>query len=325
MILIHSKEDVEDTTEAVIDWLDYYGAAWARVNGEDLMASSRLRFSLAEETLLLDGHELPTERVRAVWYRRGGAYKIALPAVASALRHKLHDYLRAEAQVFRASIPGLFPHAAHVDHPAAIGLNKLDTLRLARQAGLAVPATLVANCRADVLAFAAACSGRIIAKSICESNEFTIEGEHFVINTQQIRAEELPETFYLTLFQEELEKEYELRIFCLDGDVYGMAIFSQLDQKTKVDFRNYNMSRPNRVVPYAVPAAVHTKINHLLASLGLTNGSVDMVRTVAGEYVFLEVNPTGQFGMVSEPCNYYLEQRMAEFLLKKAHENPHTR
>ena len=232
MILIHSKEDSEDTTEAVIDWLDYYGAAWARVNGEDLMACSRLRFSLAEETLLLNGQELPTERVRAVWYRRGGAYKVDLPAVASSLRHKLHDYLRAE---------------------------------------------------------------------------------------------ELPETFYLTLFQEELEKEYELRIFCLDGDVYGMAIFSQLDQKTKVDFRNYNLSRPNRVVPYAVPAAVHTKINYLLANLGLTNGSVDMVRTVAGEYVFLEVNPTGQFGMVSEPCNYYLEQRMAEFLLKKAHENPHTR
>lgn len=29
-----------------------------------------------------------------------------------------------------------------------------------------------------------------------------------------------------------------------------MAIFSQQNEKTKIDFRNYDYSRPNRVVPY---------------------------------------------------------------------------
>ena len=31
--------------------------------------------------------------------------------------------------------------------------------------------------------------------------------------------------------------------------------------------------------------------------------------------VFLEVNPVGQFGMVSLPCNYQLEKRIAQYLI----------
>jgi hypothetical protein len=31
--------------------------------------------------------------------------------------------------------------------------------------------------------------------------------------------------------------------------------------------------------------------------------------------VFLEVNPTGQYGMVSDPCNYYLDKKIAEYLI----------
>jgi hypothetical protein len=36
-----------------------------------------------------------------------------------------------------------------------------------------------------------------------------------------------------------------------------------------------------------------------------------------GREVFLEVNPVGQFGMVSRPCNYQLERKVAELLLRK--------
>jgi hypothetical protein len=39
-----------------------------------------------------------------------------------------------------------------------------------------------------------------------------------------------------------------------------------------------------------------------------------MIVTPEGEYVFLEVNPTGQFGWVSDNCNYYLEEKIANHL-----------
>jgi hypothetical protein len=39
------------------------------------------------------------------------------------------------------------------------------------------------------------------------------------------------------------------------------------------------------------------------------------------ELVFLEINPVGQFGMVSHPCNYYLEKRIAQNLINSKYEN----
>ena len=49
----------------------------------------------------------------------------------------------------------------------------------------------------------------------------------------------------------------------------------------------------------------------------MKTGSLDLVRTPDGRHVFLEVNPGGQFGMMSEPCNYHLEREVAQYLLRK--------
>jgi D-alanine-D-alanine ligase-like ATP-grasp enzyme len=51
-----------------------------------------------------------------------------------------------------------------------------------------------------------------------------------------------------------------------------------------------------------------------MALLKLNTGSIDLIVNTTGEYIFLEVNPVGQFGMVSSPCNYYLEREIARFL-----------
>ena len=39
-----------------------------------------------------------------------------------------------------------------------------------------------------------------------------------------------------------------------------MAIFSQLDEKTKYDFRNYNHGKPNRNIPYKLPEDIKEKV-----------------------------------------------------------------
>jgi hypothetical protein len=59
-------------------------------------------------------------------------------------------------------------------------------------------------------------------------------------------------------------------------------------------------------------------IGSLMRDLCLDTGSIDLICTSSGRIVFLEVNPVGQFGMVSKPCNYKLEHRLAEHLAAKA-------
>jgi glutathione synthase/RimK-type ligase-like ATP-grasp enzyme len=125
----------------------------------------------------------------------------------------------------------------------------------------------------------------------------------------------LPNNFSLSAFQEEIQKKYEIRVFYFFGKIYSMAIFSQNDSQTKTDFRIYNISKPNRNVPYSLPISVASKVKHLMKKLGLETGSIDLIKSINDEYIFLEVNPVGQFGMVSKPCNYNLEYIIAKKLI----------
>ena len=51
--------------------------------------------------------------------------------------------------------------------------------------------------------------------------------------------------------------------------------------------------------------------------LDLISGSLDFILDIEGDFVFLEVNPVGQFGMVDFPCNYGLHRKIAEYLIFK--------
>jgi glutathione synthase/RimK-type ligase-like ATP-grasp enzyme len=124
------------------------------------------------------------------------------------------------------------------------------------------------------------------------------------------------ETFFPSIIQEEIEKEIEIRVFIAEAKFYSMAIFSQNSGRTDVDFRNYDHNKPNRNVPYTLPLKVKSAIKRLMKGLGINTGSVDLIKNKAGEYYFLEVNPSGQYGMVSQPCNFNINRDIAEILIK---------
>jgi glutathione synthase/RimK-type ligase-like ATP-grasp enzyme len=132
--------------------------------------------------------------------------------------------------------------------------------------------------------------------------------------------EELPLNFHPTLFQEYIEKVFEIRSFYLNGLFYSSAIMSQNDRQTQIDFRNYNHTKPNRTPPYKLPNELENKLQKLMFDLNLNSGSIDLLVDKYGNYVFLEVNPIGQFAQVSKPCNYYLEEMIANSLIYNFHE-----
>jgi glutathione synthase/RimK-type ligase-like ATP-grasp enzyme len=93
-----------------------------------------------------------------------------------------------------------------------------------------------------------------------------------------------------------------------------MAIFSQRDEQTRVDFRNFNKSKPNRNIPFLLPKQLKEKLTKFMKTLNLNTGSIDMIYSTKKEFVFLEVNPVGQVGWLSENCNYYIERDIAYYL-----------
>jgi ATP-GRASP peptide maturase of grasp-with-spasm system len=248
---------------------------------------------------------------------------VSLLEQTAADSHKLHYDLRRhltqESRRLSDALFALFAERPWLSHPRKAGLNKLDVLRRAARAGLTTPSTLVTTEREALRRFREE-HGEVITKPIGEVDAF-VEGEvsHFLFTTAlglpEIDA--LPERFAPSLFQEMVDKVYELRVFYLAGELHAMAIFSQNDEQTRVDFRQYNRRRPNRNVPYRLAPELAARLRGLMDDLGLETGSIDLLVARDGREVFLEVNPVGQFGMVSRPCNYQLERKVAELLLRK--------
>lgn len=125
----------------------------------------------------------------------------------------------------------------------------------------------------------------------------------------------LSDHFFPSLFQKLIEKDFEIRTFYFFGVCYSMAIFSQKDEQTKLDFRNYNYNHPNGNIPFLLPNEIVSKVQRLFKSLKLNTGSIDFIYC-KGYYYFLEINPVGQYGMVDYPCNYDLDNIIVKKLIE---------
>jgi ATP-GRASP peptide maturase of grasp-with-spasm system len=327
MIALVSQVVGEGTTEMVMDWLQFLGADFVRLNGEGLNADDALEIRLGAGAgggtlrVDVDGRTVEGDGARAVWLRRWHTMENLADlrrGQTDGLGHAVWGHLGRELVALRGGLEDGLRGASWLTRESGFGVNKLHVLRVAGEVGMDVPPTLVTN-RRDTLAAFLREQGRVISKPMGEATDLQAGGASYVMFTAEVTpelVERLPERFFPSLFQSRIEKRYELRVFYLTGRCWSMAIFSQGDAQTAVDFRNYNLERPNRRVPYALPAAVEESVVALMRALELDTGSVDLIRAQDGRYVFLEVNPIGQFGMVSEPCNYFLERRVAEHLME---------
>lgn len=327
MILILS-EAADQSTNDVIDWLDHYGEVCVRVNGTSLDDGSTLTLDLERGRVAVGGVALDDTRraINAIWARRWrGVAHDPTPSVATTLAAdqdafdlviNLSLFRRAELRALTAYIFTLADACPRLGHPARMSVNKLVVLAHAKACGLRIPETLVTTSRMDAEAFAASHLA-VITKPIAEVLQLPASNSVYMTYTTRLTAADvahLPARFFPALFQAEVPKACELRVFFLAGQCFTMAMFSQARAETGLDFRRYNAKDPTRCVPYELPAEIESRICALMAALDLDTGSLDLIVTPDDEHVFLEVNPVGQFGMTSEPCNYHLERRIADYL-----------
>lgn len=327
IVILSEKGDM--STHEVIDWLSFFNAPYMRLNHEDagtirmqLKLSEKgndFNFSIGEKTFSL-------KELDACWYRRGGlpVFKIE-NKIRSAFPEEIHkdirSYLNNEASVLYGMLHYMLAKApVRIGSQSSSSVNKLQVLEVAQSLGLQIPETVVCMCRSELQEFANRFGSGLITKGIWEGLSVSAERSGYSTFSEGISDSdiaELPEEFFPSLLQEKISKKYELRIFYLMGEFYSMAIFSQADKQTETDFRKYNDKTPNRNIPYNLPIEIREKLHLLMESLDLDTGSIDMIHTPENEYVFLEVNPVGQFGMTSVPCNYYLEKKIAEKLISQ--------
>ncbi len=318
ILIITNSNDV--TTSEIMEWLLAEGHHILRLNECDKITS----FTIHNDEISLNIYQLSTQKniqlnlndVHTVWYRKGD---IRFDDFFKQLfDHKTIDrYVMEELEIVQYYLYYILSTKFNLATVFNRSMNKLQVNHLAKSVGLQVPENIISTQKNDLLTFLKNHNNSCITKAISEG--ITVETtDGFVMGyTEAINSSDLEdyaEVIQPNLIQEKIDKRYELRIFYLNGICYTSAIFSQNDKQTAVDFRKYNYVKPNRTVPFQLPAAIADKIDRLMKIVKLKSGSIDILVNKKGEYIFLEINPVGQFGMVSVPCNYFLEQKVAHYL-----------
>ena len=323
MIIIIS-EHIDFSTNNVINWLRLYKKAVIRINPKDTLNiefSNELSNNNIDSSIQLDKLKIKSTDINTIWYRRGyfiNRFNLASLQETNHLQKKKElKFLQTEKQnlidFFNLNISESQKLGAYDKYE----VNKLNVLKLAIKNKIKIPSTIITTQKTEVIEFHKKMKENIITKPILDGINQQIKNVQLNMFTSKVDdtyINNLPNTFFETCFQENIEKKFELRIFFLKSKFYAMAIFSQNDMQTAIDFRQYNSNNPNRNVPFKLPDNLKKSLTKLMCDIGLNTGSIDMIYTKDKEYVFLEVNPVGQFKMTSMPCNYYIERDVARIL-----------
>ena len=245
-------------------------------------------------------------RVRSVWWRRPQAFQ-----VDSDVRDP--DLINFAFNESHEAINGLWHSldAFWVNNPARdfVAHRKAHQLHIARNLGMNIPETLITNDPDE--------ARRFIDRHtpvICKA--FSATQEHWR-ETRIVGAEEMEKLdnvrFAPVIFQPYIEAVYDLRITVIGGEIFGAALYSQ-ETAYKVDCR-IDVGR-TRIEPVVLPAAQENLILRFMNALGLVYGAIDMRLQPDGTYVFLEVNPAGQFLFIENETKQPMAKSLATALAR---------
>jgi glutathione synthase/RimK-type ligase-like ATP-grasp enzyme len=320
LLITHSGDYF--TVDRVAQEVSRRGLRPLRVNTDGFPSQWELSSMLgpAHEDVVLhtEAGEVRSAEVRSVWLRRR-----VPPRLDEALEPAWRESCARESSAALAgALDGLtgagcrFINPLGADEKAG---NKLRQLRLARAHGLEIPRTLVTNDAAQVRSLFDEVGGRVVAKMLTPLTQSMGGGQPFVYTTA-IGPEHLEELDGLRLspmvFQERIDKSHELRVAVVGERCFVGAIDASRSVEGQVDWRR---ARPDECpwTPGRLPEEVARRLVRLVAALGLVYGAADFIVTPDGRYVFLEVNPGGEWGMLERDLGLPIAAALADALVSE--------
>jgi len=259
---------------------------------------------------------LHLEDVRAAWLRRSGA-----PVVDARVRPEIREFAVQQA---RSTLTALYALIGDrwLSHPESMraAADKVRQMRAAAAAGLAVPDTMIGNDveRATEFHRGNVRSGRGTAvKSLWLRTEVSYDGGLRVPMTKKWPENvdpELVDAIRLTpaVFQEYVPKQREIRAVVIGGLVFAASVDSQAIPAARDDVRGAGKRAGWEACD--LPADVGRALLEMVRGLGLRFCSADLILTPDGRYVFLDLNPNGQWLWLELEAGLPLSAAMADLL-----------
>jgi glutathione synthase/RimK-type ligase-like ATP-grasp enzyme len=316
VLIVTSKDDAHADHIITLCNVRGWSERVVRLNTEDFVKNCQVSFDGSNFQVAIKDSErvLGSNEIRAVWYRRPKDFDLSSENDAY-----VADYIRQQST---ACLRGLY----FCCHDTAIWVNplpslhrsrnKLQQLQIAHQLGLNPPRTIVTNNWQDARAF---CSDieKVCTKSLDEPN-FILDGHIYPFFTRVLEKREIFENRESiercpVLFQEYIDKMFDIRVCVIGEDIFAFEIHSQEHDLSVHDFRGV---APDflKHTPHKLPGSVEARIRRFMQRQGLIFSAMDFVLSRKGTYHFLENNPNGQWLWLEQITGVPLSKSMLRLL-----------
>jgi glutathione synthase/RimK-type ligase-like ATP-grasp enzyme len=317
MILINS-DDLDPHADHVGEMLRRRGADFVRFNPARFPsgASISLWYTPAgQPRAVLDaGGVIDLDQLTAVWHRRPRPPVPHHEVVDDAARRYIEEECCAHVNDVWHSLGCLsVPAPPSVVRRAEL---KASQLRVAGELGFELPPTLFTNSPEEFLEFYRLHDGNVVSK-LAGASFYKAMGATFSRYTQVVSRRDVARAHAVrycpVIFQAYVPKRLELRVTVVGRRAFAAEIHSQVSNHTRHDWRRYDLQRTPHF-PHDLPPEEERRCVRLVERLGLCYGAIDMVVTPEGRYVFLEINPNGQYLWIEELTGLPISEAICDLL-----------
>jgi glutathione synthase/RimK-type ligase-like ATP-grasp enzyme len=318
ILILSGSEDVhanwveDKLRERQADFLRFTPAQFPQ---EATISLSYLPSGQTQYSLKVGERIIDLQKIKAIWNRRPDSPIPHPEFTDESMRKFLRDECAGFIQDAFSALECLwFPAPPSILQRASLkGLQ----LKLAAEIGFNIPPTLIANSAEDFIEFYNQNNGQIISK-VAGPYQLRNLRDDFGRYTELVSFQDLAHTHALQfcpiIFQAYIPKLVELRITVVGKTVLAAEIHSQKSNHARHDWRRHDFST-TQYWPHELPHEIAEKCISLTEKLGLSYGAIDMILTPEKEYVFVEINPNGQYLWIEKMTGLPISDAICDFLI----------
>lgn len=302
MTVLLVTEEADLAADLVVLGLRRRGASFIRFNVDSFPTAARVTWDPLARTGVFEigGTRIDASEIEAAWFRTPHSTTNSDP------------YVERESRTFLACCWEESPWP-WINRPRAVRAaeNKIRQLRVAAETGFEVPDTVVSN---DLVQVRRILSTPMIAKTLAGAIT-TVNGTPNYIYSQLVDDAVLNDEAVAAapcIFQGLAKPATDVRVTVVGSAVFATEIL--LHGALPIDWR----AAPEDAVTYmpvTLPDDVARRCVAMCDSLHLAYGAFDLVRCDPARYIFLEVNPSGQWGWIEHATGQPITDAIVNLLI----------
>lgn len=179
---------------------------------------------------------------------------------------------------------------------AQIAENKFYQYNLAKKCNFEIPRQIVSNDVTLLKSFIkenGVCVVKTLAQEFYKDSDGVFKGL-YVNKIDEDSLNSFGDNENPITLQKYYDKSYEVRYTVVGNEHFVCKIESQKSKVANIDWRRYDIPNTPHFI-MSPPDSIRAKVSHLMELLGLSYGAIDFVVTKENDWIFLEINPLGQW------------------------------